>query len=137
MELEGMEKNAKSVVSEKNYYSLPRGRVTGEMALWRLYTHSVTSLGGERAQLNTSCKENCKGTPLKVPSENHSLPFFSPFLAWGLGWPPLPTAPQDLGWSWQFHRDKDKDNVETLDCRASFRSSPPDSPCVCLHQGGT
>lgn len=36
MELEGMEKNAKSVVSKKNYYSLPRGHVTGGMALWRL-----------------------------------------------------------------------------------------------------
>lgn len=40
-----MGKNAKSVVSEKNYYSLPRGCVTGGTALWRLYTHSVTSLG--------------------------------------------------------------------------------------------
>lgn len=135
-----MEKNAKSVVSEKNYYSLPRGRVTEGTALWRLYTHSVTSLGeggrGKRAQLNISCKEICEGTPLKVPSENHSLPFFSPFLAWGLGRPRLPTVPQDPGWSWRFHRDKYKDDVGTLGCRALFRSSPPDSPCVCLHQGG-
>lgn len=49
---------------------------------------------GKRAQLNISCKENCEGTPLKVPSENHSLPFFSPFLAWGLSAhsPPRPGA---------------------------------------------
>lgn len=48
-----MEKNAKSVVSEKNYYSLPRGRVTGGMALWGLYTHSVTSLGGKERKTCT------------------------------------------------------------------------------------
>lgn len=39
-----------------------KGTCEGGMALWRLYTHSVTSFRGkegERAQLNISCQENC------------------------------------------------------------------------------
>lgn len=78
-----MEKNAKSVVSKKNYYSLSRGRVRGGGTVEALHPQCDLLQGEGRRTCTTKhfLQREFLGAPLKVPAENHCLPFFSPFLA--------------------------------------------------------
>lgn len=92
-----MEKNAKSVVSEKNYYSLPRGRVTGEMALWRLHTHSVTSLGGGTCTIKHFLQRELQGDPTKGAFRKPLPALFLALSSLGTGLAPSAHSPPRPG----------------------------------------